>query len=199
MGWLWWVGGALAADEPADQAQGEFGGGGIVLHDERLSHYYPGGTTVLDQTLGCVGGQGFGAARGIRQGGEGHFCVGSRGVLALGGPQVGIITAGSGFYASLHAAGGLGWYGAGEDVEYSALLAFLKPTAAVAWAPGPFAIELGAYVMLPLEVVAWSPDDRLLGPGRTHLGAQLAFMFGDFTPHDTDRVEISLPDDLEVQ
>jgi hypothetical protein len=176
-----------------------YGGGGIVLHDERISYYDPGTWWVddLERELVCVGGQGFRADRGLRQGAEAHVCGGDGPVLITAGPQFGWIGHGGGFYASLHASAGAGVFGATDGVEWGGMLVYAKPTAAAAWAPGPFAIELGAYLMLPLEVVAWTPTSSVFGPGVPHVGGQLSVLFGNFD--DIDRVAIEAPEGAVVQ
>jgi hypothetical protein len=175
-----------------------YGGVGLVLHDERIAFYDPGTAWVEqeDQELVCVGGQGFRADRGTRQGGEVHLCGNDGPFLAIGGPQYGVITHGGGFYGSLHASVGAGGYTVAD--RYGGVLLYFKPTAAAAWAPGPFAIELGAYVMLPLEIVTWSNAGTVLGPGVPHVGAQLSVLFGRFDERFSD-VRFEVPEGAEVR
>lgn len=168
----------LAASTPAFAG----GGGGITFDGAYLPRYGDRDAPYeAPGRVGCIGftGHGFDHKTGFRVGGEGHLCRNSRGIrVTEGGAQFGY-RRGKTFWWTTTVGIGAGTLKdhTGES-RYRSLYAYLKPQAAIGVHLGGFAVEVGPYVTLPLNVVQWVGSGPPRGFVTPHGGLMASFMIG---------------------
>lgn len=172
---------ALMTLAPAAYAQ-SYGGGGIVFQQGSLNWDVPGQRTT--NLVGCVGGIGYGVTDGKRKGGEGHYCSGPYANMAMGGVHFGWQSKQAGMWLMAYNTVGAGWVGVhGEDEgRFDGVFAYTRPTLGGGGAIGSWAaIEGGAYLMLPVNLVGVVSSEMDAQVAFPHVGLQATVLFGDFT------------------
>ena len=165
---------------------GTYGAGGVFV-SQGLADTWSGSSQLrAPGPTTCFGGEGFTVRGGQRRtGGEGAICGSAAGYTsAWGGSVVGYEMPGNWFYGSLRSGFGVGWMGVTHDGwehdgKADQIFVYARPTAAVGVPVGFGAVELAAFVMLPVGVYMEAVD----GPvwGHPHAGTQVSFLFGDFS------------------
>jgi hypothetical protein len=159
-----------------------YGGGGVTVHQALIPWDVP--DQFGPNVLGCVGGVGYGVRNGKRAGGEGHFCDGPYGNLAMGGAHFGFQSKRGGLWLTGYNTLGAGWVGVhGNDVgRFDGAFIYTRPSFGGGVAIGHWAgLEASAFLMLPLNVVGVVSGD--IDPQFTfpHVGLQASVLFGDFS------------------
>jgi len=159
-----------------------YGGGGITAYQASIPWSVSG--QVGPNTMGCVGGVGYGVRNGRRLGGTGAFCNGPYSNMALGGAQFGFQSKRAGAWLTAYNGVGAGWLGVqGSGGErYDGMFVYTRPSIGAGVAVGHWAaLEGSVYAMLPLNVlgvVGGGMDPRFSFP---HAGLQATLMFGNFS------------------
>jgi hypothetical protein len=174
----------------------DYGGGGVVMHQAfvpyTLGNWAGGADVPAPGLMNCIGGIGYGVRDGVRTGGVGSWCGGSRARTGFGGIQGGWQSPRAGIYTAFHATLGAGWMGldsGGHELRSTYL--FARPTVSLGLPVGAVgAVELGAYGMMQVPLVDSLNGRPVDGSAFPHFGIEVAFLLGDFSRqkrHDTLR------------
>lgn len=184
---------ALATSTPALAG----GGGGITFDGAYLPRYGDRDAAYeAPGRVGCLGftGHGFDHKTGFRVGGEAHLCRNSRGIRTTeGGAQFGF-RRGKTFWWTTTIGIGVGTLKdhTGES-KYRSLYGYLKPQAGIGVHLGGFAVEVGPYVTVPLNVVQWVGAGPPRGFVTPHGGLMASFMIGKWKRPDPPPPPVAPP------
>lgn len=175
-----------------------YGGGGITVHQAALGWDVG---QLGPNVLGCVGGLGYGVQDGRRTGGEGHFCDGPFGNMAMGGAHMGLQGKRGGVWFTGYNTLGAGWIGM-EDLRggrFDGAFVYTRPSLGAGVAVGSWAaVEGSVFAMLPLNVlgvVQNGAEPHLTFP---HVGLQATLLFGDFGRRSKVREAPDAPRGMEA-
>ena len=158
------------------------GGGGVIL--EGGTWVSAGEASVPAYGLGCLGGVGHGwTDGGLRIGGEMIGCRGRSSVgMVRGGIDLGWRRGTGGVWWSSGAVVGLGGVRdrRGLTDDYASVFAYLKPQVTAGWTWGGSGMEIGAHVLVPVQLAQWVGEGEPRGFVNVAPGLSVSFLFGRF-------------------